>query len=169
MDRTSRAVDSASARSARYSTCTDPRKFSCMCSTSRRRTCFRAQHAVSTARIEHGPASVVGDDKTTLVDGTMNANSATKPGMMPTKNLAKNCPVGVLKPRCTTTHDHTRNSDGGRLPSSPSPSIRAGIWRCATPRAPRQLPSLTPPDREIQTPEVNSRVDKTWGQGQLHS
>jgi hypothetical protein len=43
------------------------------------------------------------DDKTTLVDGTMNANSATKPGMMPIKNLAKNGPVGVLKPRCTTT------------------------------------------------------------------
>jgi hypothetical protein len=29
------------------------------------------------------------DDKTTLVDGTMNANSATKPGMMPIKNLAE--------------------------------------------------------------------------------
>ena len=45
-------------------------------------------------------------------------------------------------------------------------SIRAGIWRCATPRAPRQLPSLTPPNRAIQTPEANSRLDKTWGQGQ---
>ena len=42
------------------------------------------------------------DDKTILVDGTMNANSATKPRMMPIKNLAKNGPVGVLKPRCTT-------------------------------------------------------------------
>jgi hypothetical protein len=31
-----------------------------------------------------------------LVDGTMNANSATKPRMMPIKNLAKNSPVGVL-------------------------------------------------------------------------
>jgi hypothetical protein len=39
------------------------------------------------------------DDKTILVDGTMNANS-TKPRMMPIKNLAKNGPVGVLKPRC---------------------------------------------------------------------
>jgi hypothetical protein len=48
------------------------------------------------------------DDKTTLVDGTMNANSATKPGMMPIKNLAKNCPVGVLKPRCTTGADRIR-------------------------------------------------------------
>ena len=42
----------------------------------------------------------------------------------------------------TTTLDHTRNLDGGRLPSSPSSSIRAGIWRCAMPKAPRQLPSL---------------------------
>jgi hypothetical protein len=41
------------------------------------------------------------DDKTILVDGTMNANSATKPRMMPIKNLANNGPVGVLKPRCT--------------------------------------------------------------------
>jgi hypothetical protein len=48
------------------------------------------------------------DDKTTLVDGTMNANSATKPGMMPIKNLAKNGPVGVLKPRCTIAVAHIR-------------------------------------------------------------
>src|SRR5437868_1340043 len=47
----------------------------------------------------------------------------------------------------TMTHDHTRNSDGRRLPSSPSPAIRAGIWPCAMPRAPRQLPSLPPPNR----------------------
>ena len=42
------------------------------------------------------------DDLVSLVDGTMNANSATKPSMMPIKNLAKNGPVGVLKPRCIT-------------------------------------------------------------------
>ena len=35
------------------------------------------------------------DDKTILVDGTMNANPATKPRMMPIKNLARNGPVGV--------------------------------------------------------------------------
>src|SRR5260221_3641708 len=35
----------------------------------------------------------------------MNANSATKPRMMPIKNLAKNGPVGVLKPRCITTSE----------------------------------------------------------------
>jgi hypothetical protein len=45
------------------------------------------------------------DDKTTLVDGTMNANPATKLAMMPIKNLAKNCPVGFLKPRCTMRPD----------------------------------------------------------------
>src|ERR1700738_4599780 len=74
-------------------------------------------------------------------------------------------PLGVGG-RITTVHARTLDSNGRHLPSSPSRSIRAGIWRCATPRAPRQLPSLTPPDREIQTPEANSRVDKTWGQGQ---
>jgi hypothetical protein len=42
---------------------------------------------------------------TSFVDCLMNANSATKPGMMPIKNLAKNGPVGVLKPRCTTTSE----------------------------------------------------------------
>jgi hypothetical protein len=36
-----------------------------------------------------------------LVDCHMNANPATKPRMMVIKNLAKNGPVGVLKPRCT--------------------------------------------------------------------
>lgn len=45
----------------------------------------------------------------------------------------------------TTTHDHTRSSDGRRRPSSPSPATCAAIWRCAMPRAPRQLPSLPPP------------------------
>src|SRR6516225_7888458 len=38
----------------------------------------------------------------TLVDGSMNANSAPKPRVMPIKNLAKNGPVGVLKRFCTT-------------------------------------------------------------------
>src|ERR1700716_2023218 len=66
----------------------------------------------------------------------------------------------------TTTLDHTRNLDGARLPSSPSPSIRAGIWRCAMPRAPRQLPSLQPPNRAIQPPGANSPLDKTWGEPQ---
>jgi hypothetical protein len=41
------------------------------------------------------------DDKAILVDGTMNANSATTPRMISIKNLTKNGPVGVLKRRCT--------------------------------------------------------------------
>jgi len=45
------------------------------------------------------------EDKTILVDGTMNANPATKPRMMSIKNLAKNGPVGVLKPRCIMRRD----------------------------------------------------------------
>jgi putative transposase len=28
-----------------------------------------------------------------------------------------------------------------------------------------QLPPVTPPERALQTPEANSRLDKTWGQG----
>jgi putative transposase len=31
----------------------------------------------------------------------------------------------------TTRHDHIRNSDGRRRPSSPPHTIRAGSWRCA--------------------------------------
>jgi hypothetical protein len=41
------------------------------------------------------------DDKTTLVDGTMNANSATKPGMMPIKNLAKARGIRPQLPGCS--------------------------------------------------------------------
>src|SRR5258708_32588234 len=41
------------------------------------------------------------DDIISLVDGLKNANSATKPRMMPIKNLATNGPVGVLKRCCT--------------------------------------------------------------------
>jgi hypothetical protein len=41
------------------------------------------------------------DDKTTLVDGTMNANSATKPGMMPIKNLAKTRGIRPQLPGCS--------------------------------------------------------------------
>ena len=45
-----------------------------------------------------------------LVDCHMNANPATKPRMMLIKNLAKNGPVGVLKPRCTIRNAGTRRS-----------------------------------------------------------
>src|ERR1700738_5055833 len=50
------------------------------------------------------------DDIISLVDGLMNANSATKPRMMPIKNLAKNGPVGVLKRCCTIEPVATRPS-----------------------------------------------------------
>jgi hypothetical protein len=52
------------------------------------------------------PVRAAEDDKTILVDGTMNANSATTPRMMPIKNLTKNGPVGVLKRRCIMRHAH---------------------------------------------------------------
>jgi hypothetical protein len=60
---------------------------------------------------------------------------------------------------------HTRGSDGRRRPNSPSPATRAGIWRCAMPMAPRQLPSLPPPNRANPPAGANSGLDKTWGQG----
>jgi putative transposase len=47
------------------------------------------------------------------------------------------------------------------LPSSPSPSIRDGSWRCAMPRAPRQL--LNPPKRTNPTVRANSDLDKNFG------
>ena len=65
----------------------------------------------------------------------------------------------------TTMHAHTRGLDGRRRPSSPSPAIRDGIWRCAMSRAPRQLPSLPPPNRANPMAGANSGLDKTWGQG----
>jgi hypothetical protein len=49
------------------------------------------------------------NDITSLVDGSMNASSATKPRMMSIKNLAKNGPVGVLKPHCTTKRARIRD------------------------------------------------------------
>jgi hypothetical protein len=63
----------------------------------------------------------------------------------------------------TTARARIRNLDGKRLPSSPSPSIRVGIWRCALPTAPRQFPSLTPFKRANPTIRANSELDKTWG------
>jgi hypothetical protein len=69
--------------------------------------------------------------------------------------------AGRLQRRTTTLA--TRIEDN--LPSSPSPASRAGSWRCAMPRAPRQLPSLSPPKRANPTVRANSELDKTWGQG----
>jgi len=60
----------------------------------------------------------------------MNANSATKPRMMPIKNLAKNGPVGVLKPRCTTTLErigHWISRPAQRIGSTKSHAILGGL------------------------------------------
>ena len=71
-------------------------------------------------------------DIASLVDGPMNANSATKPRMISIKNLAKNGPVGVLKPCCTTTGVRTRRwaISPRRLMPPISPQRAIG---CATP------------------------------------
>src|SRR6266478_3695097 len=64
----------------------------------------------------------------------MNADSATKPRMMPIKNLAKNGPVGVLKPRCKTPSDRT--APLGNLPAA---EYADRATRRPTPRAPRPI------------------------------
>jgi hypothetical protein len=67
----------------------------------------------------------------------------------------------IASPWCSIlARPHRGDLPVDHLPSSPSPSIRAGIWRCATPTAPRQLPSLPPPNRAFQTPGANSLLDK---------
>jgi hypothetical protein len=58
--------------------------------------------------------------------------------------------------------DSTRQSS----PAAPS-ATRAGIWRCAMLRAPRQLSSLPLPNWAKPTARANSGLDKTWGQGQF--
>jgi hypothetical protein len=60
----------------------------------------------------------------------------------------------------------TRSSDGRRPSNLLPPSARDGIWRCATRKAPRQIPSQTPPERLNTTQGANSALDKTWGQRQ---
>src|SRR3984893_17396721 len=61
-----------------------------------------------------------------LVGCPMNANSATKPRMMPIKNLAKNGPVGVLKPRCTM--GPARIYPWRKMRRSRAPSIAPGTF-----------------------------------------
>ena len=65
--------------------------------------------------------------------------------------------------RTTTDHARTRKSAGRRPLPLPQPSTCGGIWRCAPPMAPRQLPPLTPPNKAIATAGANSRLDKTRG------
>jgi hypothetical protein len=55
-----------------------------------------------------------------------------------------------------TARARTRNPTGKRPRPSPAPSTRAVIWRCAPPKAPRQIPTL---------PFVQSRSQpsvRTW-------
>src|ERR1700730_14972449 len=72
------------------------------------------------------------DDIVSLLDGLMNANSATKPRMMPIKNLAKNGPVGVLKRCCTTALERidplTRMRQSLARYSAPVSSVQAPSW-----------------------------------------
>ena len=63
----------------------------------------------------------------------------------------------------TTARARIRSSAGRHLPSSPSPSIRDGIWRCAMPMAPRQLPSLHRPTGQIQRRERTQNWIKLGG------
>jgi hypothetical protein len=102
------------------------------------------------------------DDKTILVDGTMNANSATKPWMMPIKNFAKNGLVGVLKPRCTTMCGLIRGSAGWRPRSMPQTSYRNRAKALRSLRAPRLGPLLRL--CKMATARLSVQLDKSWGQ-----
>ncbi|MET4214502.1 hypothetical protein ABIB95_009361, partial [Bradyrhizobium sp. LA2.1] len=67
-------------------------------------------------------------DIASLVDGPMNANSATKPRMISIKNHAKSGPVGVLKPRCTMVTDRTKAlTTPHRI--KPTSTSRQAAWR----------------------------------------
>src|SRR6202035_2869128 len=57
------------------------------------------------------------------------------------------------------------NGIGATLKSNPKSSSSDVFLDPCVNGASAFCAALTPPDREIQTPEANSRVDKTWGQG----
>ena len=63
--------------------------------------------------------------------------------------------AGRLQRRTTTLA--ARLADPGRVRHAPA--IRDGIWRCAMPKAPRQLPSLPPPNWANPTARANSELD----------
>jgi hypothetical protein len=56
----------------------------------------------------------------------------------------------------TTARGRIRNPTGKRPRPSPAPSTRAVIWRCAPPKAPRQIPTLPFAQTRIQPSE------RTW-------
>jgi len=66
--------------------------------------CWNLQPSICSRSIQRAAES----DIISLVDRSMNANSATKPRMISIKNLAKNGPVGVLNPCCTIAAALTR-------------------------------------------------------------
>ena len=67
------------------------------------------------------------DDKTTLVDGTMNANSATKPGMMPIKNLAKARGIRPQLPGCQSSERYELRENVAKLAATgSSPLAQSG-------------------------------------------
>jgi hypothetical protein len=72
------------------------------------------------------------NDIISLVDGLMNTNLATKPRMMPIKNLAKDGPVGVLKRCCTTPSERIGLCTGMRRSlarfSGPASLVHAPSW-----------------------------------------
>ena len=105
--------------------------------------------------------SAAKNDMVSLVDSPMNANSAAKPSMMPIKNLAKNDPVGVLKPRCTTTSE--RIDHWTKMPRlSPDSADRE---HQIVPR-PRRIPSPLRPSLSFRyTHAVESRGDDAPGSG----
>src|SRR5258708_26089067 len=69
--------------------------------------CWNLQPSICSRSIQRAAES----DIISLVDRSMNANSATKPRMISIKNLAKNGPVGVLNPCCTIRNAGIRQSD----------------------------------------------------------
>ena len=72
------------------------------------------------------------------------------------------CP-GMLAGRLQWLRPHSQL--GWKTPSELGlPSISARIWRCATPKAPRQLPLLPQPNRANPMALANSELDKSRGQ-----
>jgi hypothetical protein len=81
-----------------------------------------------------------------LVDCVMHANPKAKPRMPPIQELAKRCPVGVLKPHSTTQTGRTRPW----LIKHPRPSLQSSPQQGYTLRslmAPRSALLLNPRER----------------------
>ena len=96
------------------------------------------------------------NDIISLVNGPMNANSATKPRMMPIKNLAKNGPVGVLKRCCTMAADRTRAlTTPHRI--KPTSTSRQSAWQPNPGRG-----STYRRGKSVQTTGTSSSCGSNW-------